>query len=357
MRRDVEISIIVPTYNERDNIVTLIERIDKALERHQLSYEVIIVDDSSPDGTAGIAKSLSLRYPVKVIVRKGKRGLSSAVLEGVKEAEGRFIVVMDADLQHPPEIIPRLYKRAIQDSCELVIASRYVPGGSPGHWSLMRKLISKGATYLARSFLPRVRHVKDPMSGFFLLRKDVLDGATLNPRGFKILLEILVKGNYRKVCEEPYVFGRRLSGESKLGTKEIVDYLFQVIELSPHWLKFAIVGSIGSVINLSTVALLRYALNIAHVVAAAVGIEISVLSNFYLNDIWTFRDSRSGKGLHRLIKFHISSATGIVVQYATSNALFYSGIIRESVTSQFMGILAGFVANYLLSKRYVWKLS
>lgn len=357
MHREVEISIIVPTYNERDNIAVLIERIDKALGQHRLNYEVIVVDDSSPDGTAVIAKNLSSKYPVKVIVREGKKGLSSAVLEGVKEAEGRFLVVMDADLQHPPELIPRLYQRAVEDSCEVVIASRYVPGGSPGQWSFTRKLMSKGATYMARILLPRVRHVKDPMSGFFLLRKDVLEGVKLNPRGFKILLEVLAKGNYRKVCEEPYVFGERLRGESKLGAKEIVDYIFHVVELSPRWVKFAIVGGVGTAVNLSIVALLRYLLNVVHVIAAAIGVEVSVLSNFYLNDIWTFKDSRKGSGLYRLVKFHVSSAAGIVVQYLTSNVLFYSGIVHESVTSQFIGILMGFVANYLLSKRYVWRLS
>jgi len=350
-----EVSIVIPTYNERENLPILIEKIDDVMKSNNIKYEVIIVDDSSPDGTAAVAKDLSHKYPVKVIVRKGKRGLSSAVLNGVKISNSNYVVVMDADLQHPPHVIPRMFSRAIKNACDIVVASRYVKGGSVGNWSFTRKLISKAATLIARLMLPRVRKVRDPMSGFFIFKKDVIKGVRLNPKGFKILLEILARGNYRKVCEEPYTFGKRYGGESKLGSKEIIDYLLHILELSPYWVRFGLVGGVGTVVNLSVVALMRYILMFPHVIAAATGIEVSVISNFFMNDAWTFKFERKGNRFVRLLKFHGSSAAGIITQFIVSNALFYYNVIHESVTDQLIGILAGFIINYLLSKWYVWE--
>ena len=350
-----DVSIIIPTYNERDNLPVLIKRIDSSLNSAGYTYEVIVVDDSSPDGTAEIAKELSLTYPVKVIIREGKKGLSSAVLEGLNHSSGENVVVMDADLQHPPEVIPSLLSKALEEGCDIVIASRYIRGGSVGEWSLIRKMISKGATYLARVLLPKARGVSDPMSGFFLIKKRLLNSVVLDPRGFKILLEVLARTNYSKVCEVPYVFGKRLKGESKLGTSEIINYLLQVLDLSPHWVRFGIVGAVGSVVNLGTVALLRYGFMIPHIISAAVGIEVSVISNFYMNDEWTFKRERRGKRYVRLLKFHLSSAAGVITQFITSNLIYYLNIIHESVTAQLIGILVGFIINYLLSKWYVWR--
>jgi len=349
------VSIIIPTYNERDNLPVLIKRIDNSLNSAGYTYEVIVVDDSSPDGTAEIAKELSLTYPIKVIVREGKRGLSSAVLEGLNHSSSEFVVVMDADLQHPPEVIPSLLSKALEEGCDIVIASRYIKGGSVGEWSLIRKMISKGATYLARLLLPRVRVVSDPMSGFFLFRKGLLDSVKLDPKGFKILLEVLARTDYNKVCEVPYVFSKRLKGESKLGTSEVINYLLQVLDLSPHWIRFGIVGTIGSFVNLGTVALLRYGFMIPHIISTAVGIEVSVISNFFMNDEWTFKRERKGKRYVRFLKFHLSSAAGVITQFITSNLIYYLNIIHESVTAQLIGILAGFIINYLLSRWYVWK--
>ncbi|MCD6324505.1 MAG: glycosyltransferase family 2 protein, partial [Desulfurococcales archaeon] len=335
---DVEVSVVIPTYNEKENLPELVSRIHEALHSIRIPYEVIVVDDASPDGTAAEAFRLSQMYPVKVIVREDKLGLSSAVLEGVRFAEGEYVVVMDADLQHPPEVIPRLLKRALRDSCDIVVASRYVEGGSVGEWNLLRKAISKGATYVARVLLPQSRKVKDPMSGFFLFRKKVLEGAQLNPKGFKILLEILVRGRYSRVCEEPFKFGVRAHGESKLGGREIFNYLAHVIQLAPHYIRFAAVGFVGSVVNLAVLYLLKYLLGLAHAISTALAIETSVLSNFTMNDMWTFRFERRGDWRHRLIKFHGSSAAGILTQYAVSNILYYSWLVRDSLTAQLLGI-------------------
>ncbi len=348
------ISIIVPTYNERENIEELVKRIDASLRKEGLKYEIIIVDDNSPDGTADVAESLSSKYPIKVVRRPGKLGLSSAVLDGFKVAEGDLVVVMDADLQHPPEVIPKLVRTAA-NGCDIVIASRYVKGGSVGEWSVLRKLISKGATLIARILLPQSRNVKDPMSGFFLFKREVLEGSEgLDPKGFKILLEILVKGRYRSVCEVPFKFGQRFKGQSKLGMKEVINYVIHVLTLSPSYLKFAIVGGIGTIVNLAVLYVERYLLGIPHVIAAPIAIEVSVLNNFTLNDLWTFKTARKGSWVSRLVKFHGSSAAGILTQVGVSIGT-YEFIVHNSILAQLLGIIAGFILNYVISKKYVWK--
>jgi len=350
---DLNVSVIVPTYNERDNIPELIERIDKAMRSAGLSYEVIIVDDNSPDGTAEVARDLSSKYPIKVIKRPGKMGLSSAVVDGLKIARANVIAVMDADLQHPPEVLPELYIRIV-NGCDIAIASRYVKGGSIKEWGLIRRIISKVATILAHIILPCTRGIKDVMSGYFMFRRDVIKGVKLNPKGFKILLEILAKGRHDNVCEVPYEFGIRKYGKSKLSSKEIINYVIHLIKLSPPYIKFAIVGASGTIVNLSIVALLKYVIGVIHEVAAAVGIEVSIVNNFILNDMWTFRGRRRGSRFVRLLKFHASSFAGILTQYAVSIATYHL-ITHESVSSQFIGILAGFIINYLISKSYVWR--
>ncbi len=344
------ISIIIPTYNERDNLDELISRIDKSL--NGLSHEIIIVDDNSPDGTANRAKELSSRHPVKVIVRPKKLGLSSAVMDGLNIARGDVIAVMDADLQHPPEMLPDLYKR-IEEGCDIAIASRYIKGGSVENWSLIRRIISKGSIILAWTLLPRVRWVRDPASGYFMFRRHVIEDCELNPRGFKILMEVLVKGNYSKVCEVPYTFGLRRRGTSKLGASTIISYILHILDLSPPIVRFALVGAFGTLVNLGALWILHYALGIVHEIASALAIEISVLSNFSLNDLWTFRRKRKSGVIESIARYHLANLSGILVQYAVSVILFRT-IGLESLTSQFIGIIFGFLVNYVLSRKIVW---
>ncbi len=215
------VSIIIPTYNEAGNIRKLVPEIFK----HSVKSEVIIVDDNSPDGTAQAGRELGKWFPVRVVERPGKMGLGSAVLEGFRHASSNILGVMDADLSHPPEKIPEMV-RAIRD-CEIVVGSRYVKGGGVENWPLKRRIMSRGATWMARA----LTSVKDPMSGFFFLRKSVVDGVRLEPKGYKILLEILAKGRYDRVTEIPYVFKDRQVGDSKLDGGEITTYLKTVGKL------------------------------------------------------------------------------------------------------------------------------
>ncbi len=344
------ISVIIPTYNERDNLDELFSRIERSL--NGLSHEIILVDDNSPDGTADRAKELSSSYPVKVIVRPKKLGLSSAVMNGLSVARGDVIAVMDADLQHPPEVLSALYKK-IEEGCDIAIASRYVRGGSVENWSLVRRLISKGSIILAWTLLPRVRWIKDPASGYFMFKRRVIEDCELNPRGFKILMEILVKGNYSRVCEVPYTFGLRRRGSSKLGAGTVMSYILHVLDLSSPIVRFALVGALGTLVNLGALWIIHYALGVIHEIASALAIEISVLSNFFLNDLWTFRRKRRTGIIGSIARYHLANASGILVQYAISVALFR--IIRlESLTSQFIGIIFGFLVNYILSRKMVW---
>jgi len=200
------------------NIKPLIERIGETLG--QKDYEILVVDDNSPDGTAGIAESLSNTYPVRIIHRPAKSGLASAVIEGMSRAEGDIMGVIDADLQHPPELVAQLAE-AVAEGNDIAIASRYVQGGNIENWPLFRKIASKGATLLCRP----LTKVHDPASGCFFLNKEVVQEIEYKPSGFKILLEILVKGKYQKIKEIPYTFMERKKGKSKLGLTEYTSYL------------------------------------------------------------------------------------------------------------------------------------
>ena len=220
------ISIVTPTYNECENIKLLIEGISQVMSG--CKYEIIVVDDNSSDGTGEIAKELSRDYPVKILVRNGKFGLASAILTGFEHARGNLLGVIDADLQHPPEYLMEFVNAIEQDDCDVAVGSRYTNGGAVEGWSKKRLLTSKIAVLLAK---PLIRIVKDPMSGFFFLKRSVIEGVKLNPTGYKLGLEILVKGKYRKLKEIPYAFKNRRNGASKLNKTEILSYLRLLKEL------------------------------------------------------------------------------------------------------------------------------
>ena len=197
------LSLVVPTYNERHNLPTLLERLEAALADCGEPFEVIVVDDDSPDGTSAAARSLQSRFPwLQVLTRKHQRDLSTAVLAGWFEGRGDILGVIDGDLQHPPELLPTLLHRLKETGADLEIASRHVRGGGVSRWSPLRRLISWVATLMAGFVLPgTLSRVRDPMSGFFLVRRAVIEGAPLRPVGYKILLEVLAKGEYQKVVE------------------------------------------------------------------------------------------------------------------------------------------------------------
>jgi dolichol-phosphate mannosyltransferase len=360
---DKLISIIIPTYNEKDNVLPLIEKLHSVLSGY--NYEVVFVDDNSRDGTIALVEALSKKYPVKIIVRKDVKGLATAVVEGFKHAAGQLFVVMDADLQHPPELIPNLLQ-ALNNGADIAIASRYITGGGMQNWSTTRKIISKGAIILSHILLPASRAVKDITSGFFAVKREVVEGAQLKPIGWKILLEILYMGKYQKVVEVPFIFALRTKGTSKLNSRQQIEYLKHIWNLmrrkGEHWrfLKFIAVGLSGVVVNLGIYWLLTrfggLSSGYLDILSSAIAVELSIISNFTLNDFFTFHDRRKqgGNFLIRLLKFNIVSLVAVGIQLG-SLWLFHHVIGINDIIAQGIGIIIGFIWNYIANSLWTWK--
>ncbi|MBI2581421.1 polyprenol monophosphomannose synthase [Candidatus Woesearchaeota archaeon] len=224
------VSIVIPTFNERGNIEKLVPEIFRSCKGLNADVEVVIVDDNSPDGTGKVAEELGKRYNVKVIYRSGKLGLASAVIKGFSESRSEILGAMDADRSHPAEVLPRLITPLLHGEADIAVGSRYVKGGGVEVWPFHRRMVSRIATLLAKPLTP----VKDAMSGLFFLRRGVIEGVSLNAKGYKIGLEVLVKGNYDKVCEVPYVFRNRFYGKSKLSLMEYAHYLRNLLVFAAY---------------------------------------------------------------------------------------------------------------------------
>lgn len=218
---------MVPTYNERDRLPELARAIFDVYAAAGIEGALVIVDDNSPDGTGRVADELAQQYPITVIHRAGKLGLGTAVIDGFGASDAEIVGVIDADLSHPPALVPRMLQ-AMQDArADIVIGSRYIRGGGTKNWELSRVLMSKFACQLARGLTP----VKDVTSGFFLIRRDLARGVTISAGGFKICLELLIRTAPTRVIEVPYVFTGRTAGESKMNLKEATGYLKQLRDL------------------------------------------------------------------------------------------------------------------------------
>lgn len=218
------ISIVVPCYNEAESLPILVKAVFDVLQKNNIDGEIVVVDDNSPDGTGKIAEDLKQKYNVRVVHREGKAGLSSAVMAGFNAASGDIIGVMDADLSHDETIIPRLIKPLQENRAQVAVGSRHVKGGGSDNWPFIRRFISKTAILMGRI----ATDVKDVTSGYFFFRKEILDGVEINAIGFKIGLEIFVKGNYEHFIEIPFIFKDRQHGVSKLGRGEVFNYLKQL---------------------------------------------------------------------------------------------------------------------------------
>jgi len=355
-----KISIIVPTYNERENLPILVEEIHNSLSN--FDYELVIVDDNSPDGTGELAERLSREKPIKVIHRRGKLGLASAVVEGFKHSEGDILGVMDADLQHPPRDIPKLLKEA--EKADIVIGSRYVEGGGVEKWSFNREFISRMAKLLPQILFAKVRPIKDPLSGFFLVKKRVIEGIDLNPVGYKILLEVLVKGRHNNVVEVPYVFKGRERGKSTFGAREQINYLRHLWRLAwsegeiLRFIKFCLVGLSGFAVNLGFYWLFTRNFGLHELASFFVSTELSIINNFTWNELWTFRDRRystspasiSGRGL----KFHLVAWVGA----GPSIASFW-GLIRFAgvfdLIAAVLAIIIATVLKFIVNIVWTWR--
>jgi dolichol-phosphate mannosyltransferase len=221
------LALVVPTYNERDRLADLVRTIFDVYTKAGIDGELVIVDDNSPDGTGALADELALRYPVTVRHRAGKLGLGTAVIDGFHAAHAEIVGVIDADLSHPPDLVPRMLRIMQEAGADIVIGSRYIRGGGTSNWDLSRLLMSRFACLLARGLTP----VRDVTSGFFLIRRDLARGVTISAGGFKICLELLIRSAPKLVVEVPYVFTGRTAGQSKMNLKEAAGYLTQLNDL------------------------------------------------------------------------------------------------------------------------------
>ncbi len=222
------LSIIVPTYNERDRLEHLVQAVCRVFDAYQIQGELVVVDDNSPDGTGALADRLAASYPVRVVHRSGKLGLGTAVVEGFAAARSDLLGVMDADLSHPADALPGMISVLHSTGSDMVVGSRYVPGGGSQDWSAVRLLMSKFACRLAAPVTP----VRDATSGFFIVRRPAIEGVRISAGGFKICLELLVRGRIAAVAEAPYVFVGRTAGKSKMNVREALGYLVQLRDLA-----------------------------------------------------------------------------------------------------------------------------
>jgi dolichol-phosphate mannosyltransferase len=395
----VTISIVIPNYNESDNIIRLITEIEKNIPKSD-STEIVIVDDNSPDGTGKLVENYikeqklndtkenlpnSKNHRVKLVHRSEKNGLIPAILDGVKQSSGVNILIMDADFSHPPEIIPRMMNELKLNPDTIIVGSRFVEGGRVIGWPKKRKLLSRGASALARFGL-NVKSVKDPMSGLFALPRTLIQNISIDTKGYKILLEILVKNKQVPIIEIPYTFTDRQSGKSKMSYNVIFNYAEAIWQLYWHGQKsgqvkiseqineksvlflskvgrYYTVGISGLIINYIVSFLLandvansiRLLSNVWYLEASIVGAAISSTSNFILNKYWTFEDRRFdvGSTARQYLSFIGMSAVGLIIQISF---LYY--MVENFVPYRISLIVAIAVAttiNFILNKKFTFK--
>jgi dolichol-phosphate mannosyltransferase len=373
-----QVSIIVPTYNESQNIVGILKSIRESIPKG-IFTETIVVDDNSPDGTGKIVEDYisSIKKiaenTIDVIHRKAKNGLASAILKGIQNAKGETIVVMDSDFSHPPQIIPKMIEAFKQYQCDLVVASRYITGGNIQGWTTKRKLMSKIATVIAKKGLGI--KIKDPMSGFFAFKKNIIKELNFDALGYKFLLEILVKTKGINVKEIPYCFENRKFGSSKVDSSTVIDYFKSVWKLykngkiettnekrnSVRFLskaaRFFTVGASGLGVNYVISMLFTSGLtDLWYIHANIFGIIASISTNFILNKVWTFedRDFSRKKTLSQYGKFSIFSSLGALIQLGIVFWLVDSYDVVYSL-ALISAIATAAFSNFILNKKLTFK--
>lgn len=356
------LSVVVPTFNERSNVPALVEHVAAALAG--TDWELIVVDDHSPDGTADAVRAIAQgNARVRCIERVGRRGLSSAVIEGIMSSSAPLVAVMDGDLQHDVRLLPRMLEALEDPGLDLVIGSRYVAGGGVDDWPAERRAMSDFATRLARLALKA--EVTDPMSGFFMMRRDAFARVVqrLSGAGFKILLDVLASAapplRYREL---PYRFHPRHQGESKIDARILVEYLTLLLDKTigrvfpTRFILFCIVGGSGVVVHFIVLSLLFTGFGAPFVVAQTAAGGVAMTTNFLLNNVFTYRDQRL-RGWRRLarglLSFYAVCSVGFVANVGVAGVVFanqYAWWI-----SGLAGIAVGTVWNYAASSRLTWR--
>lgn len=377
----VHFSLVIPTYNESKNVENIVRLLSRLLDGViPGDYELIVVDDNSPDLTWQVAQELTAEFPqLRVIRREHERGLSTAVIRGWQAARGEVLGVIDGDLQHPPEVLLKMLE-AIDKGADLATASRHVEGGGVSSWSVTRRFLSRGAQLLGLIILPNVvGRVSDPMSGYFMVRRSAIAGPTMNPRGYKILLEVIGRGQIGEIAEVGYVFQERVEGESKVTWKQYVDYIHHLLRLRSRgrvgrlrqkfnfplsrFIRFGLVGLSGVFVDMAIFYLLSdpSALALGLTRSKAIAAELAILNNFFWNDAWTFSDiSQRQQGWaargKRLLKFNIICLAGLVLNILLLNLFFnVFGINRYVANLLAIGIVTFW--NFWVNLKLSWRVT
>jgi dolichol-phosphate mannosyltransferase len=357
-----DLTIVVPTFNERDNVAELLRRLGLALAG--IPWEAVFVDDNSPDGTAEVVKTIAARDPrVRCLKRVGRRGLAGACIEGILSSSAPFVAVIDADLQHDERVLPKMLAKLTSGDADLVAATRYVEGGSAESFGAGRGAISRLATNLTRRLLGT--RLSDPMSGFFMLRRDRFDtiAGALSPAGFKILLDIAATaGPALRIAEVPYSFGVREQGESKFDITVGLEFLGLLISkltgdwIDPRFIFFAIVGTTGLVVNVAVLELmLRISATTTFVEAQSIGTFAALTSNFLLNNMLTYRDRRlrGWRMVTGFLGFCAIGAVGAITNVGLASWLYSERSV--SWVAGAAGAVMGALWNYAMSTLFVWR--
>jgi dolichol-phosphate mannosyltransferase len=355
----LELSVIVPTYNEAKNIAPLIESLEACLSH--CAWEVIFVDDNSPDATAELVREIAAAKPhVRCLQRIGRRGLSSAVIEGIASSSAPYVAVIDADMQHDEALLARMLRLIASHDLDVVIGSRYVSGGSIGDWSASRHAMSRFATRLSRIIMQF--DLTDPMSGFFMAKRQAFMAAApnLSGKGYKILLDFLASSpEALRHVELPYAFRPRVHGESKVDALVLFEYLILLLEKAVgsyfpvRFLLFGLVGGTGVLVHLATLFPALWLMGFAPAQASAA--VVSMTSNFILNNLLTYRDCRlrGGKFLSGLLSFYAVCGIGFISNVTFAQALFERGYPWWIAGTA--GVLIGSVWNFGASSIFTWK--
>jgi dolichol-phosphate mannosyltransferase len=356
-----ELTIVVPAFNERDNVVPLLDRLNTVLAG--IAWEVIYVDDDSPDGTAEAVRAAARRDTrVRCIQRIGRRGLAGACIEGILASSAPYVAVMDADLQHDEAILPQMLDALRGESCDMVVGSRYVPGGGVGDWDAGRQRASSLATRLAR--LVTKADIADPMSGFFMMRRTVFEQVMrgLSTQGFKILLDILATAETPvRIKEIPFQFRQRVAGESKLDT--LVAWEFAMLladKLVGHvvpvrFLLFALIGGLGVFVHMGVLATGLKLFGLSFVAAQTTAAIVAMTVNFILNNLFTYADRRlkGWRMLRGLVSFYVICSFGTAANIGIASYLFQEQQVWW--VAGIAGIVVGSVWNYAVSSIFTWK--
>jgi dolichol-phosphate mannosyltransferase len=360
LRQPIELAVVIPTFNERDNIRPLLDRLEMVL--CAIKWEVIFVDDDSPDGTAALLCEIAHQNPqVRVIRRIGRRGLTSACVEGVLSSSAPYFAVLDADMQHDERILSNMFEQLKQDDLDIVVASRYAEGGSVEGWDRRRRLISRIAGWAAR-FVVKV-DLQDPMSGYFLMRRGAFDDLVrnLSQQGFKILLDIFASTpRPLRFAELTYRFRLRQHGQSKLDGMAIWEYGMLLADkmvgqvVPPRFLLFGVVGSLGLMVHMLSLAI---GLHVAFAfgTSQAIAVLAAMTFNFAMNNFLTYRDRRlSGwRFVRGLLSFYAICSLGAIANVGVAAFLF--GEQATWWVAGLAGALVGSVWNYAISAHFTWR--